>query len=123
MASPSTTHNVSVLSSQALGAGSSVNADWDLSSKFEGRAQVSVAFGGSPDGDLLVEVFALHDPSGTPDPDTEASLSFVIEQATSTTKEDGFALPTGSWRITLTNQDSTDSVTVDVEGWTVDSVA
>lgn len=123
MAAPSMTQNIALLVSQALAAGASVSFDWDLQTKFEGQAQLRVDFGATPNGDVLVAAVRLHDPAGTPVPDTIATRTFTIPATASTTERAALLLTTGSWRVTLTNEDSADNVTVEAVGATVDAVS
>lgn len=112
--SATNTENNNLHTSGTVAAAASATDDIDLSAS--GMIWVSitieVVFGGSPDGNCLIEVFHSNN-SGTDD-DTEPMYTFTIEEATSTTKRAPiFIQPAAYVAVKLTNNDTTDNVTYD----------
>lgn len=115
MASPSTTKNNSLLANTTVAAGATASAEWDGTASFEFQGLVKAVFGGTPDGDVLVEIFRVKGEGTASEQDaTEPSQSFTITSAASTTKWAPIILSTGGWRIVVTNQDSTDSIDTEI---------
>jgi hypothetical protein len=83
--------------------------DLDASNYDEVEVFISIAFGSTPDGDCVVEVFPSYD-SGTTFT-TKATYTRTIERQTSTTVIVSFIVSHAAARIKVTNNDSTDSVT------------
>ena len=108
------TENVNLHTSGTVAAAASATDDIDLAaSGYVGvTVTIEIVFGGTPDGNVLVEVLMSNN-SGTDD-DTEPYLSFTIEESVSATKRASFrtfGVPYIAVRIT--NNDSTDNVTYD----------
>lgn len=126
MASPSmtTSHAAGNLANIAtLTNASPQTFDVDYSTKFEGQIQISVTFGSvATTAGLQIDVFRRI--GSGPAIDTLAVTTFVITATASTTQLKSLALPTGRYRVKLTNLDATNSVTsVTATDDTVDSVA
>jgi hypothetical protein len=111
---PAWTENQTLHASAVLAAVSSTADDLDLANLGYDAVhiQVEVIFGGTPDGNVLVEVFTSPD-SGTND-DTEPYLSFTIEDATSATLRKSFTILNVPFiRVQYTNNDTADNVTIE----------
>ena len=111
---PTWTENQNLHSSGSVAAGASATDDIDLDNLgYDAVAiTIEIVFGGSPDDDCNIEVFASTN-SGTDD-DTEAITSFSITEQTSTTKRKTFVIYDLPYiAVKLTNNDSTDNVTYD----------
>jgi hypothetical protein len=111
---PSWTENQNLHTSGTVAAAASATDDIDLANLgYVGvTITIEIVFGGTPDGNCLVEVFRSND-SGTND-DTEPIVSFTIEEAVSTTKRAGIKLMNEPYlAVKVTNNDSTDTVTYD----------
>jgi hypothetical protein len=125
MASPSMTFGAQAgaLSSQSLAASGTVTFDVDASAKFAVAVQVKDTGGGSvaATNGLKIEVFRLF--GAGPTADTIAVTSFAITTVASTASYQSFELPTGKYRVKLTNLDASNAVTVEATAATVDSVA
>lgn len=109
------TENVNLHTSSSVSSGSSATDDIDLDNAgpYDMVAiTIEIAFGGSPDGDVTVEIFGSTD-SGTND-DTIAIIAASISEATSTTKRATYIVENLPYiAVTVTNNDSTDAVTYD----------
>lgn len=106
------TENVNLHSSASLAFGASATDDIDLDNLGADTAAITIEiiFGGSPDGDVLVEIFHSTD-SGSAD-DTEPASSFIIPQGVSATKRRTLIVAgTPYIAVTVTNQDSADGIT------------
>ncbi len=113
---PVWTENVNLHTSAALAFGASVTDDIDLDTLGADLVTVTIEiiFGGTPDGDTLIELFRSAD-SGSND-DTIPATSFRIPFATSATKRKTFTISAAAYAaIKVTNEDSADSVTY--EAW------
>lgn len=113
---PDWTENVNVHSSASLSSGSSATDDIDLDTLGADKVflTIEIIFGSTPDGNVLVEVFGSAD-SGTND-DTEPLFSYTVEEGVSATKRKSIEIPSLPYiAITVTNNDTTDSVTY--EAW------
>lgn len=109
---PVWTENVNLHTSAGLAAAASATDDIDLDTLGADMVDISIsiAFGATPDGDALVEIFASSD-SGAND-DTVAAQSFVIEKVTDTTVRRSVLVPARAYvAVKVTNQDSADNVT------------
>lgn len=114
--SSSWTENVNLHTSAALAAAASATDDIDVATGgYIGvKITIEIVFGGTPDGNCLVEVFGSAN-SGTDD-DTIPITTFTIEEATSTTKRAGVTLMNQPYlAVKVTNNDTTDNVTY--EAW------
>jgi hypothetical protein len=125
MASPSMTltHTAgNLLASATIAAGGNTTFDVDYSAKFEGQVQIAVTFGTvAATSGLQIDVFRRI--GSGPAVDTEAISTLTIPSTASTTKDKSFALPTGRYRVKLTNLDATNSVTsVSATDDTIDGV-
>lgn len=125
MAAPAMTFNAeaNVLASQALAASGTVTADVDASTVFEVQLQFKNAGGASVSATngLRVEVFRRL--GTTPTNDTEAMTSFDLPTTASTSRYKSLALPTGKYRIKLTNLDTAQGITVEITSAVVASVS
>lgn len=106
------TEDVEFHASASLAAAASVTDDIDLDNlgAEETNIEISIAFGSTPDGDVLVELLASVD-SGTLD-GTVPVHSQTIERVTSTTVR--ALIPIAGYAylaVRVTNNDTTDSVT------------
>lgn len=113
---PSVTWNAAgnALSSQALGASSSVSFTVDFSSNsLGGWLQVWDTGGSSVSSTsgLQVQVFPAGD--STPDYDTVACWTYTITTVASTVARQSILLPTGKYSVKLTNLDATYGITVE----------
>lgn len=110
------------LASATIAASGTRTVDLDLSGKFEGQVQVSVAFGTVAATSGLQLDFFRQVAGGTVN-DTIATLTYTIPSTASTTKVYTVPLPWGKWHILETNLDATNSLTVNtVSSDTLDSV-
>ena len=112
--SPSWTEAVNLHTSGTVAAGASATDDIDLDDLTADAVHVTIeiVFGGSVDGDVIVEVFGSSD-SGTND-DTISIASFVIKAENSATKRASFTIKDVPYiAVKVTNQDTTDNVTYD----------
>ena len=106
------TEAVNLHSSGTVAGGASATDDIDIDASGYDIVDVTIeiAFGGSPDGDCVVEFFPSTD-SGTND-DTIAISTYTIPYATSVTKRVTIPLPDLPYvAVKLSNNDSTDNVT------------
>lgn len=113
MASPvMTTGNTAgnLLTSATIAASANTTFDVDYSAKFEGQIQLSITFG-TVAATSGVQVDVLRRIGSGPAIDTVAMTGTVVASTASTTKLQSFNLPTGRYRIKLTNLDATNSVT------------
>jgi hypothetical protein len=124
MAAPTVTSNQSGIASGSLAASGTTSFNLDIKTKFEARLQVKNTGGGTVAGTngVQVDVFRYVDGS-TSNPDTVSIRSFVIPTTVSVTKYRSLALPTGHYKILLTNLDTTNAVTVSVIFETTDAVS
>ena len=108
------TENTNLHTSGTVAAAASATDDIDIDNLAYLMVSVTIEilFGGSPDGDVDIEVFGSND-SGTQD-DTEPILSFKLSEATSTTKRRTFQIMGVPYiAVKITNNDTTDTVTYD----------
>lgn len=113
---PTWTENVALKSSGTIAAAASDTQDIDLDTENYDliTVVVEIIFGGSPDGNVVIERFDSAN-SGTDD-DTEPVFSVEVEFATSATKRVSIPIQNTAYTaIKITNNDSTDNVTV--ESW------
>ena len=130
MASPSMTLNATALANVASIA-LSATADTgttpiDLRTKLEGQFQTYVTFGTvAAVSGLKVEAFRAVDvATSSATFDTVAALTYFISSTTGTSKIGSFTLPTGLWKLLVTNTDGTNAVTnVKILYATVDGIA
>jgi hypothetical protein len=131
MASPSMTLNLTALANQASialsGTADTGTTPIDLRTKLEGQFQVYVTFGTvAAVSGLKVEALRAVDvatSSATFDANV-AALTYFISSTTSTSKVGSFTLPTGLWKILVTNTDATNAITnVKILYATVDGIA
>ena len=125
MAAPVMTQNATgnILASSALAlSASTANLDIDATTKFELELQIGVTFGAvAATNGLQVNVYRLF--GAGPTADTIQVTQFTIPGTASTTKNQSLALPTGRYRIVLTNLDATNGLTgVTVTSSTIDSI-
>lgn len=109
---PVWTENVSLRASATLGNGVSETNDIDLATLGADLVDITIdiVFGGSPDDDVLVEIFVSTDSGG--EDDTVAAQSFVIEKATGATVRRSIVVAARAYvAVKVTNNDSTDDVT------------
>lgn len=114
MASPTMTVNHAagnLLASTTVNAGTSTTTfDVDYSAKIEGQIQIAATFGTvATTAGLQVDVF--RHIGVTPGIDTQAMTTIVIVATGSTTQRKSVALPTGRYRLQITNLDATNNVT------------
>lgn len=127
MASPTMTTNHAagnLLASVTVAAGTSTTTfDADYSAKIEGQIQIAATFGTvAATAGLQVDVFRRI--GTTPGIDTQAMATLVIVATASTTQLKSVALPTGRYRLRITNLDATNNVTsVTATDDTVDGIA
>jgi hypothetical protein len=114
MAAPTYTQNATgnALTSQSLGAGANVTFDLDISTKFADEVAISNTPGGTVAATAGLQVNWFRKIGTAPDIDTEPVGGFVIPSVASTLKVASLELPTGFWRIKLTNLDATNAITV-----------
>lgn len=121
---PSMTHNAegNLIATGALGGGANTTADIDASNKISVQIQVRNTGGSvvSSTNGLRVEVFRRF--GSGPTNDTDPVTSFTIPTIVSTTRYRSIELPTGRYRIRLTNLDATNSITVEATTSTIDSM-
>lgn len=111
---PVWTENVNLHTSGTVAGGASATDDIDLDTLGADATAIviEIVFGGSPDGDVDVEIFASSD-SGTND-DTEPLAAFTITFATSATKRATIVIKDVPYiAVKVTNNDSADNVTYD----------
>ena len=111
---PVWTENVNLHTSASLAFGASVTDDIDLDNLGADLTAIviEIIFGGTPDGDALVEIFSSSN-SGTDD-DTEPLTSFSIAQIASATRRKTIVIEKVPYiAVKVTNNDSADSVTYD----------
>lgn len=109
---PKWTENVTLHGSSSVSAAASATDDVDLANLGADAisAQIEIIFGGTPDGPVLIEIFASPD-SGVND-DTEPLFAFELPEATSATKRITFNLQNVAYvAVKITNNDTTDAVT------------
>lgn len=125
MAAPSMTFNQTLLASQSLAGNASVNANLDISAKFEAQVQVKNTGGGTVSSTNGLEITVWRNVSDVSAPrwDTEPILQFVIPTTANTEKEQSFVLSTGHYRIRFRNLDATNGIAVDGRYATVDAVS
>lgn len=113
MASPTmTTGNTAgnLLASGTIANSASVTFDVDYSAKIEGQIQLSATFGSvNPISGLQVDLYRRI--GSGPAIDTESISTLFLTATASTTKRMSFPVPTGRYRVKLTNLDSTNSLT------------
>lgn len=103
-----TEHHASA--SLAAAATANDNIDLDNLGFDEIEIFISIAFGSTPDGDVLVEIFPSHD-SGTTF-SSRASYTETVPRVTSTTIVHSFTIKGSAFvKVSVTNNDTTDSVT------------
>jgi len=113
---PTWTENVNLHTSASLAAAASVTDDVDLDTLGADQALITIeiVFGGSVDGNVLVEIFGSAN-SGTDD-DTIPLTSFTIPENDSVTKRKSVIVTGVPYiAVKVTNNDSTDTVTY--EAW------
>lgn len=111
---PVWTENVNLHTSGTVSAGASATDDIDLDTLGADATAIviEIVFGGSVDGDVLVEIFASSN-SGTDD-DTLPLASFSISETNSATKRKTIVIQDVAYiAVKVTNNDSTDNVTYD----------
>lgn len=111
---PVWTENVNLHTSGTVAAAASATDDIDLNTLGADVVAIviEIIFGGSPDGDVLVEIFGSSD-SGTKD-DTLPLTSFIIPRSTSATKRKTIVIKDVAYiAVKITNNDSADNVTYD----------
>lgn len=109
---PVFTENVNLHSSATLSFGASATDDIDLDNLGADSVviSISIAFGGTPDDDCIVEIFASSD-SGNND-DTVAVATLTIANVVSTTERRTFRIAGMPYiTVKVTNNDTTDDVT------------
>ena len=110
--SSSWTENQTLHSSATVAAGVTATDDIDLAASgyVAAHVMVEIAFGSTPDDDVVVNVFGSVD-SGTQDA-TLPIYSLTIQAATSTTKRATFTVENVPYiAVAVTNNDSADNVT------------
>lgn len=111
---PVWTENVNLHTSGTVAAAASATDDIDLDNLGADTVAIviEILFGGSVDGDVLVEIFASSD-SGTND-DTLPLISLSIPETNSATKRKTIVIQDVAYiAVKITNNDSTDNVTYD----------
>lgn len=116
MAAPSMTLNTTPLANQAsIAASASVDTGANAinySAVFEAQLQVYVTFGTvAATSGLRVRVYRAVDTATGSVFDTEPFMDFTISSTTSTSKIAPFTLPTGLYKIQVTNLDATNAIT------------
>lgn len=112
MAAPVSTTNHTegnLLASATVAASASTTFDVDYSAKIGGSVQVRVDFG-TVAATAGVQVDVWRRVGATPGVDTQPVTTTVVVATGSTTQRRSLALPTGRYRIKLTNLDSSNSV-------------
>lgn len=114
MASPvMTTTNTAgnLLASATIAASGNTTFDVDCSAKINSQIQLSVTFGTvAATSGIQVDVYRRI--GSVPAIDTESVTGLTIPSTTATTKRKSLVLPTGRYRVKLTNLDATNSVTL-----------
>lgn len=125
MAAPSVTENsaANADASASLAASASRTFDVDFRSKFGGEIQIKLTGGGTVAGTNGLKVEWFLNNGTASQVDTKARGSFIIPAVVSQTDYQSFALPTGRWRVKLTNLDASNAVTASATTTTIDSIA
>jgi len=125
MAAPVMTYNAAgnIRASAALAASASVSYDIDASTKLELQLTATNTPGATiaTTRGLRVECLARY--GTTPSNTTIPAVSRDLPSQTASTQESAtLFLPTGKWRITITNLDATNAVTAELTSATIDSI-
>lgn len=134
MASPSMTFGTTLHTSASLGASGTATDLLDLSAKFEGQVMYKVTAGGTVAGTsgLQIQCFAIYSGStygdaGTATRDDNPNFAFTVNNynghASDVVYSPKIYLPTGKWKLKITNLDASNAITVEAIVDTVDSVA
>ncbi len=110
------------LASQSLAASAAVSFIADFSSSLLGGVIQVGSKGGvtvAATNGCLVQAFSTCDGGTTYDNIAFGGVNFIIANAVSTQYYQSFTLPTGKYKITLTNQDATNAITVQATTSTV----
>lgn len=109
--------------SGALAASGTANADWDISTKFEGQVHVLNTPGGTVAATRGVRVDVYRRYGSGPSTGESPFVTFTLPSATASTAESiDFFLGPGKYNIKLTNLDTANAVTCEVTGDTIDSL-
>lgn len=115
-----------LLASQSLAASASVTSgDIDASAKYGLLVVIKNTPGGTiaSTRGLKIEATAGYGASGTAAYSTLGAVNSVLPSATASTAESiEIRLPSGHWKIKLTNLDATNAVTIEVTTATIDTV-
>lgn len=131
MAAPSMTLGTTLHTSASLAAGATTNDTLDASTKFEAQVMYKVTAGATVAATfgLKIEVYELY--SGTTYPQDVATgtlnpnytYTLAGYSASQIVYSPKIYLPTGKWKIKLTNLDATNAITVEGIYDTVDAIA
>jgi hypothetical protein len=113
MAAPTMTFNTAGngLASSSLAASGTSSFNIDLSTKFEGQLEYECTFGTiAATAGLQATIFAGYGATPTY-PTTNPNFTYVLPAVAGLQKSPKIFLPTGKWRITLTNLDATNGLT------------
>src|SRR5690349_6281329 len=126
MSAPSMTFNAegNVRASGSLAASANATYDLDFSALFEGQVTIENTPGGTVATTRGLKVEFLPGFGTTPSYATIPELPYTLPSATASTLESKtFYLPTGKYRLRITNLDASNAVTVRITSSTIDSVA
>lgn len=112
-----------IRTSATLAASGTANYDVDYSAKWEAQIHVLNTPGGSVAGVRGVRVDVYRRYGATPTIGQTPYLTYTLPSQTASTAESGdFYLGTGKYNIKITNLDTTNAVTVEITGDTVDNM-
>lgn len=113
-----------IRASASLAAAGTASYDVDYTTKIEGQVAVKSTPGGSVavTNGLRVQIYPRFGTSGSPENATEPAFDFTIPSVASTLASRVRFVGTGRWRITVTNLDAANAVTVAIGDNTVDSI-
>lgn len=113
-----------IRASASLAAAGTANHDVDYTTKIEGQVAVKSTPGGSVavTNGLRVVIYPRFGTSGAPETATEAAFDFTIPSVASTLASRVRFIGTGRWRITITNLDASNAITVEIGDNTVNEI-